>query len=950
MGQSVLLSQVTDTTSTPIDTIIPLLDTLPDSISVDTTFNQELNGRTLPGLDGTDLPQSLGSEDLDPRNGGRGNLGSDPSQQGPGSSVNQDAVLYGDKDSSWTDLINKEIHLYGDAFVKYDGFEVKADYIIFDLLNNEIMATARPGVAIRPEFINGEQTVKADSLRFNINTQTGLVHGARILQQNLYVHGATTKFIRAGQDSLHIDDVIYNRNALITSCSHDHPHWGIRTTKLKMIPEKVAVIGPMDIELAGIPTPLAFPFAFAPLFSFNQASSGLLAPDQWLRIDGDLGVGIVNLGYHFAISDRLNLTLRGDLYTRGSWGIKALSQYRKRYKYNGSVNFNFARQLLESATSETPFSQESWAINLTHTQDAKAHPFRTIGGTLRFSVNNYAQRNLTDARSQLNNQINSNFNFTQKINSKLNLTASITHSQNSSTNLISFTLPRLQLRMSRIYPFKKSNSSSNNEKWFEKINVQYNGGFRNSVETLDSILFTKQTLESFRAGFTHELDLASSYKVLDYFSFNTSISYDEFWYLNTYEPIAVGEDGRVSQDTVTSGFTPLREMSVSAGLSTNIFGTIQFKKGWLRGLRHTMRPNISLSYRPGTDGYFEFFDIDENSLLDEPFIYNPFTPSTNSSGTRQKLFQNESLSQGGMSVNYSLDNVIEGKYFSKKDSTEKKFKIFDRINLNGNYNFQSDSLKWSQVSISGNASLFNKKTTLQIQGRLDPYMRADTTSNGFRGARINQSANGLLRLDEMTLTLSTTFTLKEVRDWFAGKEEETTRGRRNSNNSPSQRDYDPSVNFNPDDGPDDFDPDDIRRGRNSLVNQQGNPRDQGVELFSWFEDFRIQHIFRAGIEDNGSSKEFETSAHTIQITTGNIPLSDNWSMRIGNISYDLKRGEWVYPSFNLTRKLHCWDMRFGWQPQRDTYTFFIGVSAAPFSDFLKYNRGQDTFTSFGNRF
>ncbi len=835
-----------------------------------------------------------------------------------------EAVVYGSKDSSRTDLVSNKIHLYGEAFVKYEGSEITADYIVFDLSEKQVKATTRPNQKIRPRFVSGSNDVSADSLRYNIDSEQGIVYGARIQQQNYFIHGAITKFIKAGQDSLHIDDVIYNKNALITSCDHEEPHWGIRTTKLKMIPEKLVVVGPMDVELAGIPTPLAFPFAFAPLFSFGQASSGLIAPDQWLTTDARLGIGMRNIGYHFAISDKMNLTVNGDIYTRGSWAVRTKTDYRKRYKYQGSIGLSFSRQILDVRGSLTPSINSSYEINISHRQDNKAHPYRTVGGTLRFTVNNYAQRNLTDASSQLNNQINSNFNYQYKINSKLNFSAGMSHSQNTSNNSISFTLPQVQLRLSTIYPFKKAGTTSSNEAWYEKINMQYNGKFINNVSTIDTILFTKETLESFRAGFTHELDMAASYKVFKYFSFNTNINYDEFWYLQTFEGTKADENGRIVEGDIRQGFTPLRDLNVSAGLNTNVFGTILFKKGWLRGLRHRMTPSLNLSYRPDTESYYEYFDQDPDSFLDQPIRYNPF-----SSALGERLFRSSALQRGGMSMNYSIENRIEGKYWSKKDSTEKKFKVFDRIRLSGNYNFQADSLKWSPVRLSANAKFLNNKTTLQISGTLDPYVRLVNAQN-TRGVRVNRTVwsqgGGLLRLDDLSLTLNTTFTLKDIRNLFGGeKDTDAPSAQQRSSGSRS-------------------------KGR-AAKNNKVQASIEYPELFSWFENFRIQHVLRLSIRDNGNGKEFMTSANSIQITTGQIPLSENWSMQIGNISYDLRKGEWVYPSFNLTRQLHCWEMRFGWQPQLfSTYTFYIGVKASPFSDFLKYNNGRDTFTDYRRRF
>ncbi len=813
------------------------------------------------------------------------------------------SVEYGSQDSSRTDIIKQQIHLYGKAYARYDEFDITADYIIFDLEKNEVEALTRPNQIEKPSFKNGSQVVQADQIRYNLDSEKGIVHGARIQQDQFYIHGATTKFVRAGRDSLHIDDVIYNRNAVLTTCELDHPHWGIRTTKLKMIPDKLAVVGPFDLELAGIPTPLALPFAFAPLFSIGRSTSGIIFPEREpLNISARNGIGTRGIGYYFALSDKMDLKLTGDIYTRGTFALNAESNYKKRYKHNGRINIGYSREIQDLESSISPNIQKSYSISISHNQDSKAHPYRKIGGSLRFTVNDFDRRNYSDANSQLNSQINSNFAYTYKISNKTNFSTSIQHSQNTQSRAINFTLPEMQLRMSRIFPFKRKGSSAASEKWFEKVNMQYNGKFQNKVSTVDTLLFTSDTWSKFRSGVSHEVDVGASYKLLQNINFNTNASYDEFWYFQTYRASEADSLGNLTGGEVIPEFKPLRDLSVSANLSTQIFGTIQFAKGKLRGLRHQITPSVGLSYSPSTEGYYEYFDIDPDVLVDEEIRYNPF-----SAQTQESLIFNRGLRRGGMSVNYSLANTFEGKMWSKKDSTEKKFKIFNSVNLSGNYNLQADSLNWSPISLSANARIFQGKSTLSISGSLDPYIRNE---NGVRKNVFYHTQEGgkLLRWDGFTASLSTQMSLKDIRDLFRGDLQDA--------NNPQQNT--------------------ATRSRSS----KGRPTQDDPELFSWFENFRLNHVFRIGLN---SKKELETMTHSLQLTTGNIPLSDKWGMGVSNLSYDLKRKRWVYPSFTLTRDLHCWQMRITWAPQLDTYTFYIGVKTSPFSEYIKYQTGRNNF-------
>ena len=838
-------------------------------------------------------------------------------------------VEYGSKDSSTTDIINQLIHLYGEAYVRYDEFEVKSDYIVFNLATNEVEALSRPKQIAKPTFINGDQTVEADNIRYNLDSEKGIVHGARIKQGEFYIHGATTKFVRAGSDSLHIDDVIYNKNALLTTCDEDHPHWGIRTTKLKMIPDKLAVVGPFDMELGGIPTPLAMPFAFAPLFNFAQGTSGIIFPERDpIVVDPRLGIGTRGIGYYFALSDRMDLKLTGDIYTRGTFLINAESNYRKRYKYSGRIGLQYSNERQDVAGSLEPNKELAYKINISHRQDAKAHPYRTIGGSLNFTINDFDRRNYTDANAQLNSQINSNFSYAYKINSKTNFTTSIQHSQNTRNRSINFTLPEMQLRVSRFFPFKKKGSSASNEKWFEKINMQYNGRVQNKVSTTDTLLFTSQTLDEFRYGASQDIDINASYKLLQHFAFNTAINYDEFNYFQTYEHTGVDTSGNIVGG-VKKGLKTLREASISANLSTNLFSTLQFAKGKLRGLRHQMTPTIGLAYSPSTQGQEGILDTIGDLTLEQR-RYNPFQAEQGES-----LIFNRQLRQGGARITFGLANTFEGKMWSKRDSMEKKFKIFNSVNLNGSYNLQADSLNWSLINLSANARILGGKTTLSISGSWDPYMENE---NGRRINKTTLSEGKLFRWEAFTAGLATNITFKDIRDLLRGDlgRENNSSSRRDSRSS--SRGGSRGATRRGSRGP-------VQEGEEELIGEdprEEDPKEEGEdELFSWFEGARINHTYRIGL--TSSSEGVETVAHSIQLTTGNIPLSDKWGMSVGNLSYDLKRGRWVFPSFSLTRDLHCWQMSISWQPQRDTYSFSIGVKAQPFSNYIKYSSGRNNY-------
>jgi hypothetical protein len=846
-------------------------------------------------------------------------------------------INYDAQDSMRMDLVNSQIHLYGDAYVKYTDLEVRAAYIVFDFNKNEAIANARieeDGTAVGvPSFTMGDKTFSYKKLRYNFKTKKGLAYDAIVQEGQLYLHGAVTKFV-SEEDSVYTEDQIFNKNALVTSCDLEHPHYGIRTNKLKVIPDKLAVLGPARLEIAGVPTPIILPFAFIPILKNKR--SGLIFPRDY-EFSENLGFGLREIGYYFALSEYMDLRLTGDIYTRGTWGVRASTKYRKRYKFNGNLTIGYSKQILPNSTSAEDDVRKTFSFNLTHNQDSKAHPYRRLQGSLRFTTNDYDRVNFNDAESVLENTINSNFGFTHSMpGTPFNFSASIRHSQNTLSRKIDFTLPDIQLRMNTIYPFKKK-SGGGNEKWFEKINLGYNSRIANFITATDTTLFTKETLENARYGVSHDARVSASFNILEHFTFTPSIKYDEKWFFRSlqkdFDPNLVidttmvdtieGEIiytldtlnyGTVNEEFVR-GFKTFRNMSVNFGLNTNIFGTLRFSKGWLRGIRHTIKPSISFSYTPSTERYLEV--LDTTDLRDEfnmPETYNPFS-------TEVVPFGVGSLTGKRASINYSITNIFEGKYFSKKDSTEKKFKFFDRISISGFYNFAADSLRWSQVSASGSARFFKGITNIRLSATWDPYIEIN---NRRVNTLVWNDSKKFLRFERFNFRISTRLTMKQIKGLF-GKS--STSSSRESSSSRSSRSS--SSGFG--------DPNAPTSSRKAVNTAEES-------LSSIFDDFSIEHVFDLSVASNDGEKDLTIGNHSIRMR-GSVPVSQFWSLNVGNISYDIKRKSLVYPSIGISRDLHCWQLSFNWQPQRDSFSFFIGVKSSMLN-FIKYNYGRNNVDGF----
>jgi hypothetical protein len=516
----------------------------------------------------------------------------------------------------------------------------------------------------------------------------------------------------------------------------------------------------------------------------------------------------------------------------------------------------------------------------------------------------------------LNNQYASNVAFRKTFaGTPFRLSANARHSQNTRTGDMQFTLPDIQVSMNRIFPFLRKNKATPEQKWYELISLQYTGKFLNRIKTKDSLLFEQPLFQDAEFGANHNLNSSASFQVLKYFNLTPSVNYTESWYFETlnktfdptlelradtvYNPLDSTDFevlfdtlsfGEVVRDTI-DGFEPLREYTASIALSTNLFGSLGVNrtKGWFRGIRHVMKPSISFNYSPDyTDprlGYVGYVQEDIRDPELEP--YSIFEGA---------LFGSPPQTGRRMGIGYSINNLIEAKFFSKRDSMAKKIKLFNTISVNGNYNFVADSLKWSTVNVSGTTTLFKGLSRAIFSAVFDPYQKDES------GRRLDRfvwdDRKRPIRMDRAAIRLSTGMTVDEIKGLFEAKSEEETSG-----------------------------------GSRRRSSREVKAPDE-ESLTDLFQDFRLNHdLVLMWTSDHEGNKTMEITTNSIN-TRGNIRLTPNWDISVGNIGYDFRTKRLTYPYLGFVRNLHCWEMSFNWAPQRGTYQFSIRVRQAPLN-FIK---------------
>lgn len=837
--------------------------------------------------------------------------------------LSQDALetgaKYSAKDLTRLDLVNERVYLYGEAKIEYATVTLTAGYIEYDMRTNTVLATYRQDSSGRksqlPVFTEGSNTpITAEQMRYNFVTKKGKIFGASTTQAGGYVRSGEAKIVGRQDSVAHSSDEIYGQDAIYTTCDHPEPHFGLRSSKQKVIPNKLVVVGPSNIEIMGIPTPLWLPFGFFPLT--EGQSSGLIFPRDY-EYSPSWGYGLRNVGWYFGLGEKADLQVLGDVYTRGSWGLRGTMRYKTRYKYAGDVTLGYSRRISGDLLAD-PNAEVRNAVKVVwnHNQDNKAHPYRTFRGNVNVETNNFERDNFNDAQSVLNSELTSNVYVTQRFaNAPVSVSLSVGHSQNVNTRDIRFNLPTLDVNMQRVFPFKDSRPGE--DRWYEKIGLTYTGKIQNTITGKDSLLNRPDSL-SFRYGAQHSVPINANFKVLKYFNVSPYVNYSERWFLRTLErqfideltvdvdtlfdadrnPIDIRRDttfGRI-EDLTNNGFRSLREVNAGISVNTQLFGMMRFRRGPVRAIRHTFKPSVSVNYTPDYTrefwGYWDQVQYDTR-YPDEYRDYNVFQGG---------LFGQASLG-GTQTIGYNIVNILEAKVRNNRDTLNpvQKVRLINNFTLSGNYNMAADSFRMSVITANGNTTVF-KKINVSFGFTADPL-----AANPANDQRI------------------------DAYEWALNRRVARITSARISANARLDSQFFSDL-----------------MGRKPITDDSSKPKTTDKNsLAGILQNLNVNYnlaLSRKYIE--GVDTAFLTQ-NNIRLSGGTVNLTNKWRVTVGGIGYDFVRKTFTYPDFQLYRNLHCWEMGFSWQPQRGTYSFYIRVKQPSQLDFLNLPYRRNNYDPLG---
>ena len=809
------------------------------------------------------------------------------------------------KAKGYIKINNKEkiITLFDNAELYYMDIELKSGIIKFDWESNVVSAgrikDSLGNYIQSPIFKQGGDEINPDSLRYNFDTKKALIWNSRTTQNEMNVFSSATKKEN--------DSIYFIKEAKVTTSKNlDDPEYYIRVRSGKFIPKNKIIAGPSNLYIYDVPTPIFLPFAYFPLT--EDRNSGFIFPT--IGQNNRRGYFFQNGGYYLAPSEYFDLTLLGDYYTNGSYGMRVESSYRKRYSFNGRLSVRF-ENLIDGERGLPGYSKSNiYNIRWTHSQDSKANPYNRFSASVNLGSSNYFRESLNQINTPnfLNNTLNSSVSFSKTFRGypSVNVSLTASHSQNTRSKTVNLVLPTFQGNVERVYPFVKKNGQKKGI--IKNINLQYSFRGENRINTTDSLFFKKGMFDDAKYGMKHTIPLSTNFKVLKHFSVSMNGNFDEIWTGNTIIRNDYDINNQEQEDKIqVRGFDRFSQYNFGMSVGTTIYGLFNFKEDKkIQSIRHVIRPSVSYNVRPSFEKYYDTYIIDAFGNTAE---YTRF--EENFFGLPSRRYSS--------AIGLQISNNIEAK-IKEKDSlaTEpRKVTILNNLNISTSYNLAADSLKLSPVRMTTGTNLFKNKLNLNLSATFDPYSIND---NGFRINKLNiADGGGLLRMTSANLNMNFSIDSKSFdSNNKSENSENVTGGGRTDDLFGSSQDLTKST----------FDDDDENDGRRK------ENLTEYINKIGW--DFRFAH----SLTYLNNRKQRKIGNNSLMFS-GNIILSKKWKIG-GSSGYDFKNKGFTYTQLRFERDLDSWKMNFSWVPFsiRESWYFFIGIKSGFLSD-LKYDKRKE---------
>ncbi len=820
-------------------------------------------------------------------------------------------------------------HLFGNSKVKYEDMNLESDQIYMSLDSSLVHATGSKDTAGvkfgTPIFKMGNDTYETDTMAFNFKTKKGLIQNVYTAQQDGFMTSEISKRNDKGEMFLY--------HGRYTTCDEPHPDFYFAMSRAKVRPGKDVVFGPTYLVVADVPLPFAVPYGF---FPFTKSySSGFIMPtygDETSR-----GFYLRDGGYYFAISDKMDLKLIGEIYTKGSWGISAASNYRKRYRYSGSFLFSYQNSVEGDKNMPDYSKTTSYKLQWSHRQDAKANPFSTLSASVNFASTSYERNNLTsmyNPQAMTQSTRTSSVSWSTTFSSLgMSLNATTNLNQNMRDSTIALTLPDLNISVSRFYPFKRKHAVGK-ERWYEKISMSYTGHISNSISTKEDKLMKSSFTKDWRNGIQHNIPIQGNFTLFGYLNLNPSLNFTDRMYTQKYKRSWDVNNQKEVVDTL-QGFFNNYNWNLSVSASTKLYGFyIPNKKIFgdkIQAVRHVITPTVSFSYAPDFSasryGFWDTYqktDANGNVSMVE---YNTFQ------GT---LFGGPGKGKTG-SINMDLSNNIEMKVKSEDDSVGyKKISIIDELGASMSYNMAAETRPWSDLSTRLRLKLSKSYTfTLNAVFATYAYEADSVGARPYIGNRTEYSYGRFGRFQGMSQNLHYTLDNKKVANFFKWlRGEKVKKDDKDKNDKNTEDDNDVNTNIDKD----------MEAGRNGAKKDKGMAETDEDGYMAFNVPWSLSIGYGITMRENTSGTfNYDRMRYPYKFTqnlnfSGNIRISDGWNISFSS-GYDFENKSISMTTASLSRDLHCFNMSCSVVLAPYTsYNFSFRCNAATLTDALKYDK------------
>lgn len=840
-------------------------------------------------------------------------------------------VVYTADDSLVYDAKTKIAYLYGAANVKYQNMDLASDKINMNVENNVVHATGsldsttKDGIRNKPVFTMGQEKYESDTITFNFKSRKGVIQNAYTEQDDGFLFSKRSKRNDKGE--------IFLEHGRYTTCDHEHPDFYIALSRAKVRPGKDVTFGPAYLVVADVPLPLAIPYGFFPLS--KSYSSGFIMPTY--GDESERGFYLRDGGYYFAINDNWDLKLLGEIYTKGSWGLSAASNYRKRYRYNGSFYFSYQNTKTGDKGFPDYAVQKSIKLQWNHRQDAKANPFSSLSASVNFASSSYERNNLnslynpqTMTQSTRTSSVSWNTTFSS-IGMTLSSTANL--SQNMRDSTIAMTFPDLNISISRFYPFKRKKLAGK-ERWYEKISMSYTGQLSNSINTKEDRLFKSNLIKDWKNGMQHSIPISGNFTLFNYISLNPSFNFTDRMY--TSKIIRSWDNVRqVELADTTYGFHNIYNWNMSVSASTKVYGfwtpNRKLFGDKIVAIRHVFTPQVSFSYAPdfGSSryGYYATYQKTDASGNVSLVEYSPYSHG---------MFGIPGRGKTG-SISMDISNNIEMKIRTDKDSTGiKKISIIDELGASLSYNMAAETRPWSDLSTRLRLKWW-KNYTFSMNAVFATYAyELDANGRPYVGTHTEWSKGRFGRFQGMSQNISYTLTPEKIKKLFGGG---TNEDYKKKHKKQDEEGVDTDIETNVDD-------DMIEGQRGAKKKNEGGKAETDEDGYMKFSmPWSLTIGYGISMRENTDINKFNYKkmrypykfSQTLNVS-GNIRISDGWNISFSS-GYDFENKAISMTTASLQRDLHCFNMSCSVVLAPYTsYNFSFRCNAATLTDALKYDK------------